>query len=258
MDVGTALVANGQAAILGQPSKRALHHPAVPSQSVLSLDAFPGDPALDPASTQERPAARDVIALIRMELLWPLPPATPRRLDRGNGGDEALEEHRVVPVGAAQEGDEGDALSVDHNMPLRARFAFICWIRPGFTAPFFAGTLAESSEARVQSIWSASPNRSSSARCNRSQTPASCQSRNRRQRVTPLPHPISWGNISHGMPDFNTKMIPVRAARSEIGGRPPFGFGCLTGSSGSITAHSSSLTNGFRITGQHTGPPTRF
>lgn len=44
----------------------------------------------------------------------------------------------------------------------------------------------------------------------RPQTPASCQSPNRRQQVTPEPHPISWGNSSHGMPERGTKRIPVR------------------------------------------------
>ena len=33
-----------------------------------------------------------------------------------------------------------------------------------------------------------------------------------------LPHPISWGSISHGMPDFRTKMMPVKAARSDTSG----------------------------------------
>jgi hypothetical protein len=105
---------------------------------------------------------------------------------------------------------------------------------------------------------SASPNRSKRTRCKRSQTPASCQSRSRRQHVTPLPQPISWGNSSHGMPVFNTKMIPVSAARSDTRGRPPLGLGGSTGRSGWITFHNSSLTNGLLITGQHTHLPPRF
>jgi hypothetical protein len=141
-------------------------------------------------------------------------------------------------------------------MALRARFRRVpsgCrWIRPGLLAPFFAGMLALSSAARLQSIWSAAPNRSRRTRWRRSQTPASCQSRNRRQQVTPLPQPISWGRYSQGMPVFNTKMIPARAARFGTGGRPPFGFGRSGGKSGSITLHRSSLTNGLLITRQHT------
>jgi len=258
MDVRSALVADGQATVLGQPGERPFHDPAMPTEPVIALNPFASNPALDPPSSKKPPTARDVIALIGMELLRPLATPASGGLDRRDRHDEPLKEHRIVPVGAAQDADERNPSPVDHKMPLRARFALIRWIRAGFIAPFFAGTLAESSETRDQSISSAAPRRSRSTRCNRSQTSASCQSRSRRQHVTPLPQPISWGSISHGMPDFNTKMIPASAARSEIGGRPPFGLGCLAGKSGSITAHSSSLTNGLRITRQHTCPPTRF
>ena len=75
-------------------------------------------------------------------------------------------------------------------------------------------------------------------------TPACCQCRRRRQQVMPLPHPISCGGYSHGMPVFSTKMIPVSAARSgPVNGCPPVGCAGLVGRSGSITAHNSSLTN---------------
>src|SRR5215211_4267693 len=106
---------------------------------------------------------------------------------------------------------------------------------------------AESKQARSHSIWSASPRRFKSTRCRRSQSPASCHSRNRRQHVTPEPQPISWGKISQGMPLFSTKMMPVRAARSSTRGLPPCGLGDSGGSSSSITSHSSSLTNSLAI-----------
>jgi len=61
----------------------------------------------------------------------------------------------------------------------------------------------------------------------------------------PLPHPISRGSISHGMPLLRTKTIPVSTARSGTRGRPPFGFGGSGGSSDSTTAQSSSVTNAF-------------
>lgn len=47
---------------------------------------------------------------------------------------------------------EWDALSVDHNVALRARFSFIRRILANFVAPLLAGTVAESKEARSQSI----------------------------------------------------------------------------------------------------------
>src|SRR5215213_10333984 len=113
---------------------------------------------------------------------------------------------------------------------------------------------AESKQARSHSIWSASPRRFKSTRCRRSQSPASCHSRNRRQHVTPEPQPISWGNISQGMPLFSTKMMPVRAARSSTRGLPPCGLGDSGGSSSSITSHSSSLTNSLAIFSTYPDP----
>jgi hypothetical protein len=55
---------------------------------------------------------------------------------------------------------------------------------------------------------SASRNRRSNSWCSRAHTPASCQSRNRRQHATPEQPPISRGSISHGMPDRNTTRCP--------------------------------------------------
>jgi hypothetical protein len=51
-----------------------------------------------------------------------------------------------------------------------------------------------------------------------------------------LPQPISWGSISQGMPLLRTKRMPVRAARSGTGGRPPFGLRRCFGSSDAIRA----------------------
>jgi hypothetical protein len=109
-----------------------------------------------------------------------------------------------------------------------------------------AGTLAESEDALEQSISSARPSLSSKARCNRSHTPASRQSRSLRQHVEPEPQPISLGSISQGMPVLSTKTMPVRAARSGTRGLlPPLGLGGSGGSSGSTISHSSSVTNSF-------------
>jgi hypothetical protein len=108
-----------------------------------------------------------------------------------------------------------------------------------------AGTLAESKDALDRSISSARPSLSSKARCNRSHTPASCQSRSLRQHVEPEPQPISLGSISQGMPVLSTKTMPVRAARSGRRGLPPLGLGGSGGSSGSTISHRSSVTNSF-------------
>jgi hypothetical protein len=121
------------------------------------------------------------------------------------------------------------------------------WRGPSAGRTAGAGTLPESIEALDQSIWSARDKHSRKVRWSFSHTPASCQSRKRRQQVIPLPQPISGGSISHGMPVFSTKRIPVRTARLSKRGRPPLGLGCSGGRRGSTSFHSSSVIKGFAI-----------
>jgi hypothetical protein len=135
--------------------------------------------------------------------------------------------------------------SVHHDMALRAQLAAIRRILAGLFAPPGAGTLALSSEARVQSMRPTSCNRCRSMRCKCLHTPACCQSRSRLQHVIPLPQPNSWGSISQGIPLLKTKTIPIKAARSVmVRGRPPWGLGRSGGKRGAMIAHSVSLISG--------------
>lgn len=243
MDLRPALITDGQATETVKPGQRALDDPTMPTQPLAALDSSAGNPALDAAPPQILPTAGVVVPFIGVQLRRPLSGSPAPPADRGNRLDQRLEERAIVDVRRRELDRERDALAVDHKMALRARFAAIRRIRPGFAAPFFAGTLLVSSAARVQSILSASPSRWSSSWWSRSQTPACCQSRSRRQQVTPLPQPSSWGSNSQGMPLRSTKRMPVRAARSGTRGRPPFGLGGSSGRSGAITFHSSSETS---------------
>jgi hypothetical protein len=245
MEVGATLVADGEAAEAVEPGQGALNDPPMSAQFLAGVDALPRNADADMALGQGAAAAGDVIGLVGMALVWPLAAPTRRGLDGRNGVPHGLEDDRGVAVSPRQECREWLATSFDHNMALRARFAAIRRVGTDDVAPLLAGMLAESSEARLQSIRSASPSRSNNVRCRASHTPASCQSRRRRQQVTPEPQPISWGNISHGMPVLSTKMMPLRAARSERRGRPPLGLGGSDGSSGATKAQSSSLTRSF-------------
>src|SRR5215218_9234163 len=147
-----------------------------------------------------------------MELLGAFALAATRLSYRRDSVHGLLQDLGVVNVGRRVDHTERDAFSVDHTMALRALFALVRRIRSCLLAPPGAGTLDESKDALSQLIWSASPKRSRSLRCNRSHTPASCHSFRRRQQVMPEPQPISWGSISQGMPLFKTNRMPVRAA----------------------------------------------
>jgi hypothetical protein len=247
MDVLALLVAHLQPPIAVQPRQGALHHPAITPQSYAGVDSLARNARDDVPPLQHPMTARIVIAFIRVQLMGALPRPSARSEDSGNGVHHRLQHLRIVDVGSRMSDRQGDTLAVDHKVALRARFTSVRRIGAGLLSPPGAGTVPESSEARDQSIWSANPSRSSRMRWRSSHTPATCQSRKRRQQVIPLPQPISWGSISHGIPVLSTKRVPVNAARFPRRGRPPLGLGGSGGKSGSITAHSASDTSCFAI-----------
>ena len=259
MDVRPPLIADRQTAVLAQPGQGALDDPPVPPQARTALHAFARDAHLDAALAQGQPTVRAVVGLIGMDFVWALARPAPRAFDGADAVDQRGEHAGIGAVRRREPHVEREALPVDHNVVLAARFAAIRRIRPGVCAPLLAGTKALSTLARLQSILSAWPKRSRSAWWRRSHTPASCQARRRRQHVTPLPQPISCGSMSHGMPLLSTKMMPAKAARSGTRGRPPLGLGGSGGNSGSMLSHRASLTNGLLIRrGQAAGPVPRF
>jgi hypothetical protein len=79
--------------------------------------------------------------------------------DRRDGVEYSFEHIRIVDVGCCVSHRQGDTATVDHKVTLRARFATIGGIGTCLLAPPGAATLAESSDALDQSIWSASPKR---------------------------------------------------------------------------------------------------
>jgi hypothetical protein len=248
VDVVPLLVADREPTVLGKPRQCALYNPPVSTQRLTTLDPLLRYAYLDTPLAQRPTALFVIVGFVGVKLLGAFSRATSTRtFDGFYSVHKLFENHRVVDVGSADSYRERDAVPVRNKVALRARFSLIRRIRSGVVAPLLAGTVAESKEARSQSIWSASPNRSSNTRYRRSHTPASCHSRSLRQQVTPEPQPISWGSISQGMPLFSTKVMPVRAARSSTRGRPPLGLGGSDGSSGSMVSHSSSVTSSFAI-----------
>ena len=243
MQVGTPLVAYGEAPELVQPGEGALNHPAVPSQPLAALNTAPGDTGLDAAGAALAATTAVVIAFVGVQLVWALPrpsavlgPHTRHRVQRGR------QHHAVVAVGPAQRDAERRALGIGDDVAFRAWFAAVRRVGPDLRTPLFARRLALSRAARRQSKAPASCSRSSSTRCSPVQTPAACHSPSLRQHVLPQ-QPSSIGNSCHWMPVRNTNRMPASAARFDARGRPPFGFSRSGGSSGSTTAHRSSGTS---------------
>ena len=166
----TALPADREAAELKQPRDGALGDPAETPQARAGLDALAGDPVQDPALLEVGVGAGNVIGLVRVQLLRPDAGAATRPRDRLDQFDERFKQLAVVVVGCSLPVAQGDATAVDQEVVFGAGLAAIGRIRPGFGPPFFARRLPESRLARLQSIRSAAPRRSSSTVCRRCQT----------------------------------------------------------------------------------------
>ncbi len=243
------LVAGRQAAVAGEPGEGALDDPAVAAEAVGPLDAAAGDAGLDAPLPARQAAPRVVVPLVGVELGRPLPTPSGRGADRRHRVEHGLERRRVVAVGGADPGGQRDARRVAQDVELDPGLAPVGRVAAGAGAPLFAGTEALSRQARSQAILSALPSRSSRARCAASQTPASCQSRSRRQQVAGLAVPGPRGTADHGAPVQRTKRMPHSAARSSAKGRPPLGCGRRRGSSGATTSQRASAKRGMSIGG---------
>jgi hypothetical protein len=145
-----------------------------------------------------------------------------------------------APVGRNVSGSAGS---------YQMRFAILCWTTKGCETRFVGQCSTANRPSRpTAQQWHQAEGASARAmdgkvRCSRSQIPALCQSRRRRQQVMPLPQPISRGSCSHGMPVESTNRVPVSTARLGMRGRPPVGLGPSAGKRGSITVQSSSPTS---------------
>jgi hypothetical protein len=137
--------------------------------------------------------------------------------------------------------------SVSQQVAFRTRLAAIRRVRSGVRPPKTARTEQLSSTATSRFSSPDCPNSSSNVCQILIHNPDSCQSRSRRQQVIPEPQPISRGRYSQGVPVLRTNKIPVKHARSETRGRPPFGLAGSSGSRGAIRSHNSSGTSGFAI-----------
>jgi hypothetical protein len=240
MDFGTSLIANCQPSEAVEPGKAAFDHPAMSAGFLRAFDTSLCNTRQDATPSTGFTAARVIIAFVAMAFFRPAE-RTPRLSRNGRNSIEHLLKHgTIVNIGTGQPYGERCAAPVRHQVTFRARLAAIRWIWARGRAPSFAGIEDESTQTRLQSMRLALRRRRSNSWCGRSQTPACCQSRRRRQQVTPDPQPSSGGKSSHAMPERRTKRIPLSAARSEMGGLPPRGFGASGGRSLSMIGQSPS------------------
>jgi hypothetical protein len=247
VNVVAPFVTHTQSSELVEPAYRSLDHPAQASQAAAVLRVALRDHRLDPTHPQEHAVQVRIVRPIGVQAIRFATGTTHLAADRRNRIDQRQQLGYVVLVGAGEPNGKRNAVRIRDEVVLRAFLAAIGRVGAGFFAPPTARTDPLSTTARDQSIWSAARSRSKNRRWSRSQTPAACQSRRRRQQVIPEPQPISCGRYSQGMPVLSTKRIPVSASRSPTGGRPPLGRGGRLGISGLINRHKSSVTSGLAI-----------
>jgi hypothetical protein len=220
MDIGAAFVTNFEAAHGVEPGEGAFDDPAYLTESAAVRLAALRDVRFDLSIEQGEGAHRAVIGAIGVQRLGAKsrPSALARhRRDRIHQRNQLGD---IADIGRRDRRDERDAAALDQEVMLAAGFRAIGRVRAGLVPPKTARTLLLSTITRSQSIKSASLSRSSSTLCNVCHTPASVQSRSRRQQVMPHPQPISRGRSSHWMPVRSTKRMPVSALRLSTGLRP--------------------------------------
>jgi len=251
VNVGTAFVADSEATELMQPTVGPFDHPAMNSQAAAMSGAAFGQHRLDAALTQFETVRLRVVGSIPLNSLRSSARTPAPSRHGGNRVDQRQQLRDVVSVGSGDARYQRNAAGVREHMVFRALFPAIRGIRTSLVPPKTARTELESITARDQSIFSARCRCSSMTRWIAAHTPRCCQACKRRQQVIPLPHPISCGKCSQGMPVFNTNRIPVSTARLSSGLRPGFRFRRFFGGGkcGSINAHSRSSKIGFAMFG---------
>lgn len=224
MDVDTVLVTDSETSETVEPSESAFDDPAIPAEMFAGFDATRGDAWHVTTSAAGAATMLMIVGLVGARLVGIAARTSAFAGDGGNSIEKRLERHVVVNVRPSQQEGEWDAATVSDEMAFCARPPSVGRVRPRRFAPFLAAMDELSMQTRLQSIRSAWRSRRDNSRCRRSQIPALCQPRSRRQQVTPEPQRISRGSIPHGMPVSKTKRMPVSAARAGIEGRPPLGL----------------------------------
>ncbi len=249
MNVSAALETTTEAAEVMQPGMRAFNDPAIFAKAAAVFGAAPGDHRLDTALAQHSPMSLEVVTSIGVDHTRSAQRVAAQSANRRNRVDQGQQLRDVVDIRTGQDRGERRAVGVGDDVVLGTGARSIGGVWPSFWPAPTARIDDESTAAREKSIWSAARSFASSNSCRRSHTLAACQSRSRRQQVTPEPQPISTGRSRQRSPVLRTNRMPVSAARFETGKRPGFFSrrGLSGGSSGSINIHSSSSMIGLPI-----------
>lgn len=201
------------------------------------------DNRLDPTFPQQAAVLVEVVAAVGEQLPRPVTRSTSASPDVRYRIEQGQQLGDIVPVAAGEPDSHRGAVGISDHVVLRARPGTVDRARAGFGPPRRACRCEPSITARDQSSFPAWCSSVSNTWWSRSHTPASFQSRSRRQHVIPEPNPSSCGSHSHWIPVCNTNRIPCRHRRSSNGRRPALrDLRSRTGNRGSNRPHKSSVT----------------
>ena len=224
MNICPFLVADPETPILMQPGQSAFHNPTRFSKATPVWASWLPKQRLYQPPSQLPLMGRRVIGRVTLKHFRPFLGPTPLAADWWNGLHQRQHRRHVVAVRLRDMDRKRNPLSICDEMVLCPLFTAIRGVRPRFGPAKVALTEELSISARLKSILFAPRNFDNNSLWMAFQTPARCHACRYRQQLIPLPHPNSWGSISHGMPLFSTKRIPVKARRGSIGLRPGFLF----------------------------------
>lgn len=244
MDVIANLPPYAQSAEPVQQCDGLFDDPAVDAQTGAVFGAASGELGPDPLGSHKITVFVVVVGPVGIQRLGAAARSTALSPHWWDRLDQREELGDVMSLPTGEGGCQRHAATISDHVVFRPSPGAIYRAGTGFGPPFNARTCEPSTAARDQSIIPAECNSANNLSCNRCHTPASVQSRRRRQQVIPEPYPSSWGRNSHGMPVYSTNKIPHNALRSSNRLRPGFRKRrCTTGNNGSIRSHSPSSTS---------------
>lgn len=197
VDVGSTFPADTKSFEAVEPGEGALDHPSVGTQAAPMRCAAAGDDGQDQTGSDLVAVGVVVIAAVREYRLRLVARPPGPAADWWDGIEQGHELGDIVAVAAREDDGERGAVSVGDQVVLGAGPSPVNWRRACLEPPFSALTWLESTTARDQSSRAAAFSSASNTSCSCCQTPASLQSRSRRQHVMPDPKPSSWGRCSH-------------------------------------------------------------
>jgi hypothetical protein len=249
VNVRSAFEANAKTTETMEPRMSAFDDPTEFAEAAAVFGAAPGDDRFDAALAKSAAMRVGVVATVGVDEPGLAKRSAASAANRWDSVDERQQLRDIVAVRAGHDHADRNTVRVYQDVVFGPWSCAIGGVWPGFWPAPTARTDDESTAAYEKSSWPDWRSLSSSSPCSLSQTPACCQSCNRRQQVAPEPKPNRVGRWFHRIPVFSTSRMPLSAARSETGSRPGYRMrrGLGGGSSGSISAHSSSSMVGAGI-----------